>query len=176
MRKLGYLRASAIELLGLFGLHLGSECFYRRRIFFSHHHAWRTLRATAVFEWTCPTIRYRSSVGVFNPTFTWTRTAKFQRFVCRTAKHIRRRVVSKLVWIKLRLNAALLQRGFAVTFRNRSNQIDPTLRHHLDVGVLHRVAAVHQNLFWGFPGIGFDSFDPVDQLIAIVAGLSDIDS
>ena len=70
----------------------------------------------------------------------------------------------------------MLERGFAVIFHNRSIQVDSTLRHHLDVGVLHRVAAIHQNLFWGLPGIRFDSFDPVDELIAIVAGLSDIDS
>src|SRR5437870_3725091 len=101
MRKLGYLRTSAIELLGLFGLHLGSECFYRRRIFSSHHHAWRTLRATSVFEWTCSTIHCQSSVGEFDPTVTWTCTAEFQRSVCWTGERIRRLIVSKLVRIKL---------------------------------------------------------------------------
>src|SRR5438477_340699 len=176
MGELRNLSASAIELLGLLSLHLGSERFNRRRIFFSHHHAWGIFGATSVLEWTSSTIRCRRPIAVFDPTFTLSCADPFQHLVRWTAQCIRRLIVSKLVWIKLRLDAALLQRGFAVIFRNRSIQINSTYGHGFDVGVLHRVAAIYQNLLWRLPHIGFNALDPVHELIAIVAGLSDIDS
>src|SRR5438094_2311307 len=160
MWKFCNLGPHAIELLSLFGLHLRSECFYRRRIFFSHHHTWGILGATSVSQWTRSTIRCRSPVGIFDPTFTLICADPFQQFVGWTPKRICWLIVSELVWIKLRLDAALLQRRFVVVFRNWSIQIDPALRHGFDVGVLHRVAGIHQHLLWGFSRIGLNSFDP----------------
>src|SRR5689334_15497388 len=100
------LSTSTIELLGLFGLHFGSECCHRRGIVLSNYHAWRILRATTVSEWTRLAIGCRSEIGVFGPTFACTRLVEFQHLFHWTRQRIGCLIVSKFVWIKLRLDAA----------------------------------------------------------------------